>query len=57
MEISVSKSITITLTEKEAMWLKDFIQNHPDMDNESSHDASIRESLLIAIIRFEENHK
>jgi hypothetical protein len=41
--------ITITMTEKEALWLKMFVQNPLIFDNEGSEDCAMRRLFWDAI--------
>lgn len=51
MEVKKHKLITyrVELDKEEADWLVRFIQNHPDLDNESREDANIRCRIFNAL--------
>lgn len=48
MKITSSKSVSInlSLTEEEAIWLMEFVHNHPESGSEHSVEAALRKSLF-----------
>jgi len=48
MNVSIGGTITvvITLEEDEAIWLKNYIQNNPDLENEDPAHMAIRSDLF-----------
>jgi hypothetical protein len=48
MQIDVEKIVKLTLSEKEADWLKAVVQN-PLYDRETVHDSEMREKFFNAI--------
>jgi len=49
MRVETSRTITLTLTEKEAIWLQDHLQNNPEGWKDSEIRLTMFEELQMAL--------